>query len=185
MRLFSVSLAVALVATLSAIAPTPAAAQNPLDQFEVTFQTREAQRRATISSTMAFTEEEAATFWPIYDQYRLTAKSHQLRRFRLIQYFSENVVGMDTATAQDIMDKAMAIDTEQLAAKEQFFADLAPHFTGARYFRLYQMETKLKALFRAGWTRGIPLAVTEKELEKLQMGMEAEKQNSNFAPPTT
>ena len=184
MRILGLALAAALMAPLAAL-PTPAAAQNALDKFEVSFQAREAQRRATISSAMAFTEEEAEVFWPIYDQYRLSAKSHQLRRLRLIQHYSKNTVGMDAETATEIMGKALAIDNDQHAAKAKFFADLAPHFEGARYFRLFQLETKLKAIFRAGWTKEIPLAVTEEERAKLQMGMEAEKQKAALQRSTT
>ncbi len=184
-RILGISLAAAMMALSPA---TPASAQNALDQFEVSFQAREAQRRALISSTMAFTEEEAAVFWPIYDQYRLTEKGHHLRRLRLVQYFSQHVVGIDTDTAQEIMDKSMAIDADQHATHKKFFADVAPHLSGARYFRLFQIETRLMALFRAGWTKDIPLAVTEEELEMLQQSMQARKEmqdNASALPPTT
>lgn len=170
----------ALLALAVAAPATQTFAQNPIDQFEVAFQTREAQRRATISRTMGFSEDEASTFWPIYDAYRAVAKTHQLRRLRLIQRFSQSAVGMDAETAQAIMDAAIALDNEQQAAKEAYFVNLAPHFEGARYFRLYQLEVKLDAIFRAGWTGQIPLAVTEEELEALQHGMEAQQQEASL-----
>ena len=45
----------------------PLYAQTTQDKFEIDFQLREAERRAVISRTMGFTEEEAVEFWPQYD----------------------------------------------------------------------------------------------------------------------
>lgn len=158
------------------VTPAPAAAQTLQDQFEVSFQARETQRRATISTTMAFTEEEAANFWPIYDQYRLVAKGHQLRRMRMVATLSENTVGMDEATAATMIKNALDLEAKQQAAKKTYINQLTDHFFGARHFRLYQLETKLDALFRFGWTKQIPLAVTEDELKLLQQGFEARRE---------
>ena len=175
MRQLCLALAATALSLPLIAAPEPAAAQGLQDKFEVTFQAREAQRRAAISNTMRFNDEEAATFWPIYDQYRLGAKSHQLRRLRMIARLAENTVGMDAQTASAIMSAALALEAEQQSSKQKYFADLAPHFSGARYFRIYQLETKLDAIFKFGWTKSIPLAVTEEELELLQEGMQAEE----------
>lgn len=181
--LLSASLAVAAPFAL----PAAAHAQSAQDGFEVSFQGRETQRRATIATTMRFTDEEGAAFWPIYDQYRLAAKAHQLRRFNMIRRLSENTVEMDAATADMIVESAVELEAEQVAAKAEYMEDLAPHFDGARYFRLYQIETKLDAIFRFGWTRNIPLAVTEEEYRILQQQSEAAQQEAAAAAaaPTT
>ncbi len=155
-----------------AVSSAPASAQNALDQFEVTFQAREAQRRATISKAMNFTEAEAEQFWPIYDRYRLDAKAHQLRRLRMIRELSENTADMDAATATSLSMRGLALEEEQMASKKVFIEALAPHISGARFFRMYQLETKLDAIFRFGWTRQIPLAVTEEEFKMLQQDFE-------------
>ena len=185
MRKIHLSLAASLLALAAISTPATGVAQTAQDQFEVSFQTREAQRRATISSTMRFSEEEAATFWPAYDQYRLVAKSHQLARLRMIQRLAENTVGMDAQTANSIMSAALALEAEQQAAKQRYFSDLTPHFEGARYFRLYQLETKLDAIFTFGWTKQIPLAVTEEELEILQQGFQEQQATQQRQAPTT
>lgn len=175
--------ALLLFASLSAIAapvalPQTAHAQTAQDKFEVSFQARETQRRATIASAMRFTEEEGAAFWPIYDVYRLAAKSHQLRRFMMIQRLSENTIEMDKATAKMITSSALALEMEQVTAKQEYIKNLDEHFEGARYFRLYQLETKLDAIFRFGWTKQIPLAVTEEEFEILQQRFEGAQQEA-------
>ncbi len=180
MRILTVSLAAALAIALAGPVSPPLAAQNSLDQFELAFQTREGQRRATISGTMAFTEEEAAQFWPAYDAYRATAKSHQLRRLQLVKLFAQNAVDIENETAQTIIDSALKLDHDQHEARGLYLSKIEPYFDGARYFRLYQLEIKLDALFRASWTQQIPLAVTQKELERLQMGMQGEHHDASL-----
>lgn len=186
MRIFNLSIPAFLLIAAPLAFAAPAHAQTAQDKFEVSFQARETQRRATISSTMRFDEKEAEQFWPIYDQYRLAAKSHQLKRLKMIARLAETGVDMDAATAREISSNALALETEQQSAKAKYISGLSPHFTGARYFRLYQLETKLDAIFRFGWTKGIPLAVTEEEQKLLQGAfdakMEAEKQAT---APTT
>ena len=137
---------------------------------------------------MGFSDAESATFWPIYDQYRLEAKSHQLRRLRMIAWLSQNAVGMDAEGARGLMSSALSLEAEQQQAKQNYFLRLTPHFEGARFFRLYQLETKLDAIFKFGWTKGIPLAVTEEELAVLQQGFAAQKAEAEAAQtpqPTT
>lgn len=80
---------------------------------------------------------------------------------------------MDDATATEISVSALDLESDQQAAKRKYIDDLSPHFRGARYFRLYQLETKLDAIFRFGWTRSIPLAVTDEEQKLLQGAFEA------------
>jgi len=96
---------------------------------------------------------------------------------------------MDAATVSSIMAGALALEAEQQSAKQKYFSELSPHFAGARYFRLYQLETKIEVIFRYGWTKNIPLVVTEEELKILQQGAEAQeaaaREEQRRATPTT
>ena len=82
------------------------------------------------------------------------------------------------------MSSALALEGEEQSAKQSYLAELAPHFSGARYFRLYQLETKLDAIFTFGWTKGIPLAITEEERVILEQGLQAKQAAEAAARPT-
>ncbi|MEP1421979.1 MAG: hypothetical protein ABJK59_09450 [Erythrobacter sp.] len=181
MRIPTILLSASLAFSAPFALPVTAQAQSAQDGFEVSFQARETQRRATIARTMRFTDEEGTEFWPIYDQYRLAAKAHQLRRFNMIRRLAANSVEMDAATADMIAESAVELEMDQVSAKGDYMKDLAPHFDGSRYFRLYQLETKLDAIFRFGWTKDIPLALTEEELQILQDHAEAQQQEATAA----
>ncbi|MEM6493507.1 MAG: hypothetical protein AAF650_03915 [Pseudomonadota bacterium] len=188
---FPISLA-ALCAALLLFGPapwTPASAQSVQDRFEVAFQKREAQRRASIAGAMRFTEEEAADFWPLYDQYRLSTKALELRRLRLLQTLSENGVGMEDETASEFVDTGLSIETESAKNRQGYVKRVGEVISGARYVRLFQIEMKLDAMLMYGATQQIPLAVTEEERDILESQArakaEAQRQRANAASPTT
>ncbi|MEL6237995.1 MAG: hypothetical protein AAFQ90_05310 [Pseudomonadota bacterium] len=189
MRTLLTSLLAAGILATSPLVTAPAAAQSAQDKFEVGFQQREAQRRAQISLAMRFNDEEAARFWPIYDQYRLATKALQLRRLGLLQTLSENVVGMDDETAETIVKNGLAAEAEANRLKESYLKEVGSVISGARYVRLFQVEMKLDAMLMYGVTQQIPLAVTEEERKLLESQAaakaEAERQKASASEPTT
>lgn len=174
---------------LGPAALTPASAQSVQDRFEVAFQKREVQRRASIAGAMRFTEEEAAEFWPLYDQYRLSTKALELRRLRLLQTLSENGVGMEDKTASEIVDTALTIENETAKNRQGYVKRVGSVLSGARYVRLFQIEMKLDAMLMYGATQQIPLAITAEERDILESQArakaEAQRQKANAATPTT
>ena len=189
MRTFLSAIIAAGLLAASPAAFTPASAQSAQDQFEVAFQQREAQRRAQISGAMRFSDEEAAKFWPIYDQYRLSIKALQLRRLGMLKTLSENQVGMDAETAEELVQTSLTIESEATSLKSSYLEKSGKVISGARYVRLFQIEMKLDAMLMYGVTQQIPMAVTEEERQILEdraaAKAKAERQNASAAKPTT
>lgn len=146
----------------------PLYAQTTQDKFEIDFQLREAERRAVISRTMGFTEEEAVEFWPQYDVYRFKAKQFQQRRLTMLRKISGSLVGMTDELANETVAGALQLELDQQQAKNEFVSSLKTLFSNARFFRYYQVETKIDAVFTHGWTQEIPLALTEEEAKLME-----------------
>lgn len=146
---------------------TQAQAQTDQDTFEVLFQARETQRRALVSKLMAFSDDESSKFWVVYDNYRSESKQFQLRRINMLKRLSESLVGMTNATANEMVKAALKLENNQTQAKGKFISKVKKIVPGARFFRYYQLETKLDALFTYGWTKKIPIAITDEEAQKL------------------
>jgi len=185
-------LSAVLAASVLAASPfafAPAAAQSAQDKFEVGFQQREAQRRAQISLAMRFTDEEAAKFWPIYDQYRLATKALLLRRLSMLQTLSQNMVGMDDETANSLVKNGLAAEAQGHEQRESYLKQVGDVISGARYVRLFQIEMKLDAMQIYSVTQQIPLAVTEEERQILESQAaakaEAERQKASAGEPAT
>lgn len=144
-----------------------AQAQTDQDVFEVSFQAREAERRALVSKLMNFSDEESNKFWVVYDKYRSESKQFQLRRINMLKKLSDSLVGMTDKTANEIVKSALKLESNQTQAKSKFILKVKKILSGARFFRYYQLETKLDALFTYGWTKKIPIAITEEEAKKM------------------
>ncbi len=142
-----------------------------VDSFEIQFQVRETQRRAIIARAMKFTPKESAAFWKKYDGYRLLVKDFQHQRQEMLNEVSTSMIGMTDKTARNVVSAALKLEEAQQKAKSRFLRSLRPMLVKAKYFRIYQLETKLDAMFTHGWTKGIPLAVTKEEAAILQQNM--------------
>ena len=178
MRLFATLISGALLMTV-AITSAPVRAENVQDGFEVSFQSREAKRRDIIATAMGFDEAEAEKFWPVYDAYRAQEKEHQLRRLRMLLVVSKAGVGMDEKTGDQIVNGALQLEADQTTAKNAYIKSVREILSGARFFRVYQLETKLGAIFTHGWTKKIPLSVTDEEAKILQENYSAKQQGNN------
>ena len=174
MRFFATLISGALLMAV-VITSSPVQAKNVQDGFEVSFQSRETKRRAIIASAMGFDAAEAEKFWPAYDVYRAQEKAHQLRRLKMLLIVSKAGVGMDEKTGDEIVNGALQLEADQTAAKNAYIKSVRKILSGARFFRVYQLETKLGAIFTHGWTKKIPLSVTEEEAKILQENFNAKQ----------
>ena len=124
------TIVISIFAILVIINITPSVyAQSRQDKFEVDFQFREAQRRAAISSTMRFTEEEAEEFWPLYDVYRSRAKQFQQRRLNMLTKISTVFIGMSDQLAEETVNGALQLELDQQQAKSEFIFNLKAQFS--------------------------------------------------------
>ena len=127
----------ALVTIFLVASPTALKAQTSQDVFEIQFQKRETKRREVIVRGMMFEEQEAEKFWPMYDQYRATVKNFHRRRFVMLNKLTDSIVGMSEEFAEEIVEKALALEMEQQSAKGEFISKLKSILSKARYFRYY------------------------------------------------
>lgn len=175
-------------ASLSVLSPayaassTVAAETNVIDQFEVNHQLREARRRAAISGILLLGEDAAVRFWPAYDNYRQQAKQFEMRRLGLLGEASHSMNGMSQAVATNIVSAAVQLEVDQQVSKKAYFKRLRPMLDATKYFRYYQLETKLDADFTYNWTSVIPFVLTRNEAEVINAGQreEVEYRNSSI-----
>ena len=158
---------VSIIFVFIAFCSSQAFAQSATAKFEIQNQTREIERRAIVAKNMNFTKEEEAKFWKKYDQYRLKVKEAEKVRFGLIGELSENLIEMDKKSADSMVARATRLEVNNQKLKEKHFKSLKPILGDARIFKYYQIETKLDAIFVHGWTKKIPLVLTDNKKVEL------------------
>ena len=150
---------------MCAIAPSVAVAQSQTE-YEVAHQMIETDRQAIVAMNLPLNDEEAKEFWPLYQEYRSKIKEMDDVRRELLKEFAGNFENLAAEDAQKITKRALALDVDRQRAKRRYLNKFDGIITGARLFRFYQIETKLEAITRFGWTRQIPLAlVSEDDVE--------------------
>lgn len=132
---------------------------------ELRRQTMEIQRQAVVAQNLPMSDEEAEDFWPAYYDYRKDIKEFDDTRLELITLFGENMGTLDEELSTDLVGRATALEVNRQKAKRKHMAQFKRIIPGPTLFRLYQIETKLDALHTASWTRQIPLAPIEKQLD--------------------
>lgn len=149
-----------IILVFVALCSSEAIAQSKGASFEIQHQAREIERRAIIAKNLDLTETEEKAFWNKYDQYRLKVKKAEKVRLGLIGELSENLVEMSEKSADSLVARASRLDVDTQKLKEKHLRSLRPVLGGAKIFKYYQIETKLDATFKHGWTRKIPLVLT-------------------------
>ena len=73
-----------------------------------------AQRKEVVAQNMTLTADEAAKFWPIFDQYRKEAIKPNDERWAVIKDYAANYNTMTDVQAQDYIKRSTAVDRELL-----------------------------------------------------------------------
>ena len=142
----------------------PAGAQQQ-SAYELRHQVIETERQAIVTSSLQLTDSEAASFWPLYAEYRDEIKTTDDKRVKLLQYYSENIQGLDSKKADYLVSNATDLDVDRQKIKRKYIDRFSRVLDGATLFRFYQIETKLEAIHRVKWTQQVPLATPEETVD--------------------
>ena len=116
-------------------------------------------KKAVVKSNLVLTERQAATFWPIYDDYQKELGAIDVRLVKLVNEYFERYVGgsITDAIAQRLIGEAMAIDEAEVALRKKTLMKLdgvVPAIQAARYL---QIESKIRAVVKFDLADRIPL----------------------------
>ena len=118
-----------------------------------------ADKKLLVASNMDLTDEEAAKFWPLYEEYQrgLDQLNRRLAG-TILEYAEANEKGpIPDATAKQLLDEALLVEEGEVALKKAYaqkFSEVLPAVKAARYM---QIETKIRSLLRLDLARSIPL----------------------------
>ena len=118
-----------------------------------------ADKKLLVASNMDLTDEEAAKFWPLYDEYqRGLDQLNQRMAGTILEYAEAHEKGpIPDATAKKLLDEALMVEEGEVALKTSYaqkFSEVLPAAKAARYL---QIETKIRSLLRLDLARSIPL----------------------------
>ena len=158
------TLSVFVAAGLAALVVLPAQAQQtmPTEQQvnEAVALTRAgmaADRKQIIAANMEMTGDEAAKFWPVYDEYQKAMMKASDRKVAAIVKYAKNQATLTDAMASELVQEAMKSDLERIQTRQTWAPKFAAVLPGKKVARFFQLENKIDALVNVSMAQDIPL----------------------------
>jgi len=165
---FNIQLIITVILLNLLIAVPFSYAQDRHTGFEVSYEMREAKRKAIIAENLVLTEAEAQKFWPIYDTYRAKIKDKAKALIELLRPFAKDISAISSVKAESIVKRALDMEIEHQKLNNEYILDLKSKsiLSGTKLLRYYQIELRLVAIFKNGLTETVPLVPVKEENSK-------------------
>ena len=116
-------------------------------------------KKAVVEGNLILTESQAASFWPIYEEYQRELEAIDARLVKVVNEYEEKYVGgsITDAIARRLIGEAIALDEAEVALRKKTLLKLdgvVPAVEAARYL---QIENKIRAVVRFDLSERIPL----------------------------
>ena len=98
-----------------------------------------AERHATISAVMQFSDKDGAAFWPIYRKYEYERSGLDDLRVIVIKEYAEKYEAMTDADAKAMLERMFEYDAREIELKKKYFKEFSkvlPTITVAKFFQL-------------------------------------------------
>ena len=115
---------------------------------------------AFIREELRLSDEEAADFWPLYREYRLSIEPIHNRYITLVaDYMQHYRAGtLDDENAERMLDSYFDIKSDRLKTRKRYIRKFKKVLPMLKVTRFYQLETKMNADIDAVLALTVPLA---------------------------
>jgi hypothetical protein len=155
-------LMVGLTLLLLVFVSTAVGQDKPADTMQILVEKVKADKKLLVAENMQFTEAEAKTFWPVYEQYQAELFLIRARTLQLIKDYAAVYEKMTNSTAKRLLDESMTIETLRLKLGKTYLPKFRKVLPDAKVVRYYQIENKINAALYYELAANIPLVKTEK-----------------------
>jgi len=116
-------------------------------------------KKLVVEENLVLTEDQAAAFWPIYEDYQKELKAIDQRVVRLVNEYADayNDLSITNAKAKQLIDEAIAVDEAEVVLRKKYAARLNGVIPAIEVARYLQIENKIRAVIRFDLADVIPL----------------------------
>ncbi len=116
-----------------------------------------ADKKLAVSVNMELTPEEAAAFWPVYEEYQKEAAKLWDRTLKAITSYADAYADLTDETAKKLTDEAVAIEKDRAALRLAYLPKFRKVLSDKKVARYYQIESKIQAVLAYDMAGQIPL----------------------------
>ena len=148
----------AVLFSLSIVLALPAAAQTASD-MKILADKVKADKKLVVAANMQLSEEEAKSFWPVYEAYQKDLAAINKRLFGAIKNYADayNKGPVSDEAAKKLLNQAIAVEEAELKLKRSYVPKLEKVLPGMKVARYIQIENKIRALVKYELAAQIPL----------------------------
>jgi hypothetical protein len=134
-----------------------AAAQDKGGDVDLLREKARVHKKLLLAAALQLTESEGKAFWPVYNAYQTDMIGHYDRVLKLIADYGAAYDSMTDAGATRLLGEFVALEANHVGLLTKYL----PRFQGTlpprKVARLYQVESKLRALLNYELASDIPL----------------------------
>lgn len=149
---------IAVLAALLVLLTVGTASAQIRDETILTYEVLTEEWDDLIAGVLDLTDEEAAGFWPLYEEYKAAKGTLWQERIDVIAMFLTGYDTMGPEIARGLLNASFEIDGKMLALEREYadlFDDVIPL---NKVVRLFQAENKLETTMMMELAKDIPLA---------------------------
>ena len=146
-------LALALV-LVSAVGRAGQADDANLDILRSTIR---ANKKALVAANLTLSDDEAAKFWPLYDEYQKKLTAVNDRLVEVIRDYTTNYATLDDEHALKLTEQYLDVEKDRVAVRREYLPQFGKLLPGRKVARFYQIENKMDAVVRYDLAEEIPV----------------------------
>lgn len=112
---------------------------------------------AILTELMGLDSDEAAKFWPVYNEYSKALTQLADERVALIRLYAENYATLTDEMATKIALSAMDLETKRVALRKQYFQKFSEALTAKDAARWLQIESQIERLVDLQLMANLPI----------------------------
>ena len=115
------------------------------------------QKQMLLTEAMQFSDEQAATFWPIYREYDLELSKIGDQRVALMKDYAANFEMMTDEKAKDLATRSFKLEEERVKLRKKYFDRVAKALDPITAVKFLQVERAIAALIDVQLAAELPL----------------------------
>ncbi len=139
-------------------------AQSVDDEIQVARNALQADRKATVTKAMQFTEAEGKAFWPLYEQYRAEMQEQGGAVLRLVKEYGQLYPNVADDRAKVMLKDLAKFEKKRVEIRSSYLKQIGKVLPPAKTLRFAQVDSRLDLATQIEIAANIPLVPVEGRL---------------------
>ena len=133
-------------------------AQDADSYIEVLKSEIKTDKKAIITETMGFTEQESQAFWPIYNEFEHELSQLSDKRISNIKDFAANYDSLSDKKADELLMNSFSYLEDRLSLNKKYYKKFAEAITPTVAAKYMQLENQIQLILDLSIAANLPLA---------------------------